>query len=241
MKIFKLALPLLASFGLLVSATAIADTTEAYKISHGGKIYDNWAKTLMVASPTETHPSYPAVSGRTGDGTWRCKECHGWDYKGAAGAYSSGSHFSGIKGVSGVAGKSVDSIMAIIRNQTHGYTKAMISDEALSNLALFLSKGMLDPTPYVAMPGKMVKGDANRGAGLFETLCAGCHGLDGTLINFGSSDKKEFVGTVAAGNPWEMMHKLRFGQPLTPMPALLALPNQDMLDILSYTQSLPQQ
>jgi len=28
---------------------------------------------------------------RSGKDTWRCKECHGWDYMGVDGAYGSGS------------------------------------------------------------------------------------------------------------------------------------------------------
>ncbi len=237
MKLLKLALPVLATVGLLASMATMADTTEAYKLSQGGKLYDNWFSTLMVAAPSDTHVSYPADAKKSGKDTWRCKECHGWDYKGAAGAYSSGSHFSGIKGVSGVAGKSVASISAIIRNDAHGITAAMIPDADLANLALFLSKGMVDPTPYIV--DKVAKGDKVRGAGIFETVCSACHGLDGRLINFGG-DKIEVVGTVAAGNPWEMLHKVLNGQPGTPMPAMRALALQDALDVLAYTQTLPQ-
>lgn len=237
MKFYKLALPLVASFGLLASASVMADTTEAYKISQGGKIYDNWSSALMVVPPSVTHISYPADAKKSGKDTWRCKECHGWDYKGVNGAYSGGSHRTGIKGVEGVAGKSVESISAMIRNKTHGYTKAMISDEALSNLALFLSKGMVDPAPYIV--DKVAKGDKNRGKAIYETVCSACHGLDGKLINFGG-DKIEVMGTVAAGNPWEVLHKLLNGQPGAPMPALRALALQDALDVLAYTQTLPQ-
>jgi thiosulfate dehydrogenase len=31
--------------------------------------------------PQGTHPSYPKAGKKTGAGTWRCKECHGWDYE----------------------------------------------------------------------------------------------------------------------------------------------------------------
>ena len=52
-------------------------------------------------APEEDHPLWATQDSntRSGDDTWRCKECHGWDYKGKAGAYASGKHFTGIKGV----------------------------------------------------------------------------------------------------------------------------------------------
>ena len=40
---------------------------------------------------------------RAGADTWRCKECHGWDYAGKDGAYGSGDHRTGIVGVLGTA------------------------------------------------------------------------------------------------------------------------------------------
>jgi thiosulfate dehydrogenase len=60
--------------------------SQAYTISRGGQLYDNWWEALGTKGPTTTHPSYPAASEQKGDTTWRCIECHGWDYLGAAGA-----------------------------------------------------------------------------------------------------------------------------------------------------------
>ena len=50
----------------------------------------------------------------------------------------------------------------------------------------------------------------------------------------------EFIGTVASDNPWETLHKIRNGQPGIPMPSLGVLDLKDQLDILAYTQTLPQ-
>lgn len=58
-------------------------------------------------------------------------------------------------------------------------------------------------------------------------------------MNFGSSDKPEYLGTLAADNPWEAAHKIRFGQPATEMPGLIALAPDAVADILSYAQTLP--
>ena len=61
--------------------------------------------------PKGTHPAYPKAGKQKDSTTWRCKECHGWDYKGLDGAYAKGSHFSGTKGVRGVA--DIDRVLEI--------------------------------------------------------------------------------------------------------------------------------
>ena len=77
-------------------------------------------------------------------GTWRCKECHGWDYRGAEGAYASGSHFTGIKGVRRTAGMPADEIHQIIMDETHGFTAHTMPHSAMEKIALFLSVGQID-------------------------------------------------------------------------------------------------
>ena len=216
------------------------DPSEEWALAVGGRIYDKWWEVLEVDEPEGTHPAYPADAKKSGASTWRCKECHGWDYKGAAGAYGKGSHYTGIKGVSDVAGEDPAKIAAAVRGEPHGFTPAMIPDEALARLALFLSKGQHDTDDYIDGETKKIKGgEMNRGRALFQAVCAACHGFDGKSLNFGSEEKPEYLGTIAAGNPWEALHKIRNGQPVIPMPLLRALPMQDSIDILTYAQTLP--
>ncbi|MCP3904086.1 MAG: hypothetical protein GY715_10675, partial [Planctomycetes bacterium] len=56
----------------------------------GGQLWDKWWVVTGAAEPVGDHPLYPPAGTQTGSTTWRCKECHGWDYKGVDGAYSSG-------------------------------------------------------------------------------------------------------------------------------------------------------
>ncbi len=58
-------------------------------------------------------------------------------------------------------------------------------------------------------------------------------------MNFKTEEKPEFVGTVGRKNPWEALHKIRFGQPGVGMVALTVLDIEDLVDILAYTQTLP--
>ena len=213
--------------------------TNIWAISRGGQIYDEWWAVIEAPEPKGTHPSYPATGKQTGAATWRCEECHGWDYKGIDGAYGKGPHFTGIKGVRGVEGVDPASIMKIITDKTHGYKEDMLPAGALDKLTLFLSFGQLDMDQYIDRATKKARGNPLRGAQYFQTICANCHGFDGKEMNFGEEEEVEYVGTVANHNPWKALHKIRFGQPGFGMVSLSVLNVQDQVDILSYIQTPP--
>jgi mono/diheme cytochrome c family protein len=224
------------------SPAALADTelTETWTVAEGGKLYDSWFKALYYDTKNlTTHPAYPATGKQKGADTWRCKECHGWDYKGRDGAYAKGSHFTGIKGLRDFVGVAPDRIAGVIRDKTHGYTEAMIPNRAVAALALFVSRGQIEADPYIDRATKKAHGDPKRGARFYQSICSICHGFDGKQINFKTPEDPEFIGTVANDNPWETLHKIRSGQPGIPMPSLGVLELKDQVDILSYSQTLP--
>jgi hypothetical protein len=70
-------------------------------------------------------------------------------------------------------------------------------------------------------------------------LRAGRHGEEGKMIDFGG----DYLGSIANDNPWEFLHKVRFGQPRTPMPAGRdsGWSTQDAVDVLAYSQTLPEE
>jgi mono/diheme cytochrome c family protein len=72
------------------------------------------------------------------------------------------------------------------------------------------------------------------GKAIFQNVCAACHGFDGKAINWGSEEKPKYVGTEAQSNPWEVLHKIRAGHPGVEMPALMAFPIQDAVNVLKY-------
>ncbi len=213
--------------------------TEIYTISRGGQIYDNWMSALEADKPKGTHPAYPKAGTKKGASTWRCKECHGWDYMGKDGAYAKGSHYTGINGVRNWDGGDASKVAAIVRDKTHGYTKAMISNRALRKLAKFVVEGQIDMDKVIDRKAKKAKGDVKNGARLYQTVCSICHGFDGKDINFKNPPKIEYIGTVAQKNPWETLHKVSNGQPGVAMVALNALSLQDQVDIVAYSQTLP--
>ena len=104
--------------------------------------------------------------------------------------------------------------------------------------------GMIDVALYVDYDAKQpFTFDLEHGESYFSTICALCHGADGTEINFGSEVEPEYVGTVASHNPWEAIHKIRFGQPATIMPSAIVSgwSIQIVLDVLAYAQTLPEE
>src|SRR5574341_638523 len=212
-------------------------------LSGGGPLYDMWWEALGMEEPAGDQPLWATqtTNERTGLDTWRCKECHGWDYAGFEGAYGSGSHATGFPGVLGAASQSPDEILAWLNGSTNPDHDFSAMDEVARNaLIRFLREEVTDITPYVNIDGT-VNGDPAHGRELFEGTCAACHGTDGKRMNFGDADEPEFIGTVAADNPWEFFHKASFGQPGQPMPAGRALgwSLQDIADVLSYAQTLP--
>jgi thiosulfate dehydrogenase len=179
---------------------------------------------------------------RTGADTWRCKECHGWDYKGVDGAYGAGSHQTGFPGIRDAASMSSEDLTAWLtgaKNSDHDFSPVL--DEAYINaLVTFVQKETLDSAAYINAD-KTVNGDAARGKVKFEKTCAACHGTDGKKINFGNDAEPEFVGTLAADNPWEFFHKVSFGQPGEPMPTGIGLgyTMDDRANLAAYAQTLP--
>lgn len=218
------------------SAASAADMSEEAAIARGGQLYDKWFKVVGVDKPTENHPAYPADGKYKKDATWRCKECHGWDYMGKDGAYAKGKHFTGIKGVSGMAGADPAAIVGVLKDKAHGLGDVGMNAGDLMDVALFVSKGQVNMDEYIDRASKAPKGDAAKGKVYYETVCAGCHGLDGKL----PKDMGTPLGGLM-GNPWEVMHKILNGQPGEAMPALRALDRQIAVDIMAHLTTLPKE
>ena len=224
-----------AALLFVVSSTAsFADEIES-AIAEGGRLYDNWIKiTDADDPPMTTNPAYPKEGKKRKATTWRCKECHGWDYKGKIGAYAKGSHFTGVAGIRSSDGADPAKIVAILKDKNHGIKKEMMTPDEMKKVALFVSKGQVDMDKFIDPKSKAIKGDKAKGRDYYETLCGNCHGLDGNKIK-----DMVAVGKVASGNPWETLHKMLNGQPDEKMPALRALPTQISVDILAYAVTLP--
>lgn len=234
-----LALAILFSAALLFDGRAYGQS-----VSTGGKLYDNWWEQVGVAAPDGNQPLWASQSSntRSGGDTWRCKECHGWDHKGMDGAYGSGSHRTGFPGLMANAPNlSADELTAWLNgtaNKDHDFSAMGASQ--IPHLVRFLREGLVDVTPYIDANKAAIGGNRAHGAELFAGLCgiSACHGADGRAIEFHDA---EVVGTIAKGNPWEFLHKVRSGSPGAPMPAAIDIgwSMADVVDVLDFAQTLP--
>ncbi len=229
------------------TTTAPTTTTEALPegdLVNGGLMYDKWWTVVGADEPTEDQALWATQSEntRTGGDTWRCKECHGWDYQGKDGAYASGSHYTGFAGVFGAKDKSAAELTAAMTSGDHDFS-ALLSEQQIADLVAFLREGMEDYNQYIDDDKMVVGSDLGNGGMLYTDTCVACHGADGTTINFGDEEEPEYIGGLALGNPWETFHKVRFGHPGSnpAMPSAVASgwSLEDVRDVVAYSQTLP--
>jgi len=231
-----LAAGLLVGAVLFGPAAAAADEMES-SLARGGQLYDKWFAVIGAEKPADTHSAWPASNTKKkGNVTHRCKSCHGWDYMGVDGAYGSGSYKTGIKGIAAYAGADPAKVIAVLKDDTHGFAGKM-EDADFQDLANFVSNGQVNMDQYIDRAAKMPKGgDKDRGAAYFNTICIGCHEKDGSK----PKDMEKPLG-AQMGNPWEVMHKILNGQPDEKMPALRALDRQIVMDIMAHLTTLPKE
>lgn len=249
---------------IFICLPAMVSAAKPEDVAEGGRYYDKWWLDTDLPEPKETHPAYPVTAKKKGSTTWRCKECHGWDYRGRDGAYGSGSHYTGIGGIRAYADADPTAVLAILVNATHQYDKVLPST-VLNRLSLFVALGQLDMSQYIDPQTREVNGNDNKGEAVYEDNCAKCHGRNGREMNLAhDADKTEYVGTIARNNPWEVLHKIRNGQPDSEMsvhhmggrsgmgmrnimggmretmPAMITrIGERRQIDLLAYLQTLP--
>lgn len=206
-------------------------------VPRGAQLYEAWWTVVGTLPPSTRSPSYPTAGTQTGAATWRCAECHGWDYKGATGQYGSGAHYTGIAGVLSSASVAPATLFASIdgAGTSHDFSSFLAADDVW-DLVAFVRSGALDPSPWISSAG-VALGDASAGSALYAARCASCHGADGSTLDLGGGDG---VGERADAEPWRVLHKIRWGAAGTAMPSMqeagLSLTQQSAL--LAYCQSL---
>ncbi len=216
-------------------------------IIQGAILYDNWFAAQGVDAPPGDMPIWArqSTNTRSGPDTWRCVECHGWDYRGALGAYGSGSHYTGFPDVTLLTEQMTEAdIVAHLKGENdpaHDFS-AYLDETSMRQLAAFLKYGLIDDSLYIdTVSLKVIGGDVEHGKSLYENVCAACHGTDGTKIVFRTEGVNEYLGTVAFRDPWRFLHRTRFGTAGTEMPvgAALGWSAADGRDVLAYAQTLP--
>jgi mono/diheme cytochrome c family protein len=212
----------------------------------GARLYDNWMLALDLKPPEGDQPLWRLQDENPRDGqvTWRCKECHGWDYKGAEGAYGPGAlRYTGFPGLGDVVGQSQEEVIAWLdgtNDPDHNFLQYTHSN-ALDDLATFLRTMQVDLALVIDYQTGEALGDEQAGRGLFLQTCANCHGSNGKKIDLSGGGTPLYVGDLAIADPWHTVHAIRFGTPLGRMPATeeMGWSLRNVADLLTYAQSLP--
>lgn len=230
----------------LVAAGRAWDAQVLGDAVRGGRIYDNWIVTVDQTAPTASHPLWDTQESnrRSGAVTWLCTECHGWDYKGAAGAYGVfSSHYTGFIGTLGMVGASQQDVLIWFNgtaNTSHDFSQYFDATSVMDLVAFLRTRQINTDLLIDRFTGRSL-GDPQRGGALYEGTCASCHGDDGTQINFGTQQDPLYLADMTVVDPWRSVHKIRFGTPLSAaMPATeeLGWSLTRVADVLAYAQTL---
>ncbi len=237
----------LSGKNVLAERTCDGDVLETADVFRGGALYDKWWVIAGLPEPTTDHPLWATrpdmiSNPSTGAATHRCQECHGWDYKGVDGQYGSGVHKTGFPGVFGSQLTATQMFKLLREEDTaypngHGFGQLGLSDEDLWDLVKFLQEGVIDTDLYVD-GANVIQGNTTTGQTNYTNVCAFCHGADGTGFLPSGHDT---LGEIGDNDPWKLIHKIRYGQPASPMPNAQSSGwnlNQ-VIDTGAYVQTLP--
>lgn len=211
----------------------------------GGALYDTWWAVTGQDEPVDDHPLWASrpdskSNMRTGAETWRCKECHGWDYAGVDGAYAQGSHRTGFAGILAAQKSTAELIELLSDPAGHAYGERL-DEQSVADLAAFVLDATIDTTTIISNDGTFM-GEPTIGQTIYERACALCHGNNGLTPPPGAGQGfANFPGFLANDNPQEFLHKVRFGQPGTVMPPqAMELSNDALAALGAHAQTLPQ-
>lgn len=221
---------------LWLSAPPAAADEMMSVIARGGRLYDNWWRELDERPPADRHVSYPLGSAAATDAprSWRCVECHGWDYRGSAGQFGKGERYTGIKGITALAGTEPAKVLSILRDSRHGYGEVM-DPQDLNDLAAFVALGQSPLMARIDPASGKLTADPKPAAAIYLTVCASCHGVDGqAMANIPP------LGDLARSDPWQTLHNILNGHAGGSMPSLRALDDSIILSTLAFLQTLPE-
>lgn len=212
----------------------------------GAQLYDNWMSVLDVNPPDGNAPFWYLQDTNKLEGidTWRCQECHGWDYKGNEGAFANGNHVTGFKGIQDMVGKSNEEIIDYLNgtnNIEHDFSN-YLSEKDMNDLAAFMQTKQVDLELLVNYDTREILGHKENGEVYYQETCQECHGELGSDIIVSHDGFTMFISDLSYADPWQAFHHARFGKPNIDVNHAFeeyGLSIYKLADILAYTQSLP--
>lgn len=139
---------------MTVLATFTLSTARAAdpaSLVRGGRLYDNWITETKGRAPNHVNPVFKTKQVRVAaSDTWRCVECHGWDYK--------GNH--GVMGIQGRQKADPAAIAALLKDANHGYDELLDEHDRL-DLANFVASGQTDMSRLTGLAQRVKPGQTS--------------------------------------------------------------------------------
>jgi len=210
---------------------------DAFIVSLGGKLYDDFWQGSGANPPTRRNPAFPSDISASDTDSWRCVSCHGWDYNGADKAPDSEQQrkqFVSLRHLQGVDPFNVTEIFAKAHADHPIQTTGGLP---LDLLVLFVSVGQYETRSFQTY--KPVTPDhLNRGQDIFEGVCMSCHDPDGKSGFEMHPGLRRSLGWLARNKPKRAMHKVINGVPGQSMLSLRFLEEAVVSDLLAYLRTL---
>ena len=254
-KEMKLTIILIITILLITTSLILLETSQVNATSflnvlgnafRGAQLYDNWMAVLDVPAP-EGEPILWYLQDTDkiqGADTWRCQECHGWDYKGDQGAYADGNHVTGFKGIQDMIGKTNEEIIAYLdgtNNIDHNFIE-FFSEKEMNDLAAFMLTKQVDLKLLVNYDTREILGHQENGQVYYIDTCQECHGENAANIIVNHDGFDMYISDLAYVDPWQAIHHARFGKANLDVQHAFeesGLSLYKIIDVLAYVQTLP--
>lgn len=245
-----IAILVLITILVIASETIQVNATESKNIIgnafRGALLYDNWIAVLEQTPPEGNSPLWGLqdTNKLQGASTWRCQECHGWDYKGIDGAFANGNHVTGFKGIQNMIGKTHEEVYAFLdgtNKENHNFSLYM-DEKDLNDLVAFIRTKQIDLSLVVNYETREILGHQENGALYFAETCQQCHGENAQDILVKHQNMDMFISDLAIVDPWQAIHHVRFSNPTIGFDHSFeqaGLSFYKIIDVLTYVQTLP--
>ena len=210
---------------------------DAFVVSLGGKLYDNYWAGSGSTPPATRNPAFPSDLQVSDTDSWRCVSCHGWDYDGAEKADGSTQQQEQFVSLRHLQGTDPFKMLEVF-TRAHPDQKALSSGGLpLDLLLLFLTVGQYDPANF--KPEKTLsKKSLSRGRDIFEGVCMSCHDPNGKSGFQARPGMRGSLGWQARHRPRRMIHKIINGVPGESMLALRFMDEPAIADLVAYLKTL---
>ncbi|MDH5217437.1 MAG: hypothetical protein OEX19_07070 [Gammaproteobacteria bacterium] len=205
----------------------------------GARIYDNFLVELDLAGLGQNPladlgvPTDPAAA-PSGDASWQCSACHGFDYEGGVFTFNSGAtnNLLELREVRGWDETYVYEMLAMGFDawngsavvNVHNYS-GILTEQAITDVSDFVVNEIFDTHQFIRAPASGSLGDMVEGMAIYNSVatgpipplitvdglnfnCVDCHGADAISGSAG-------IDLVASSwaDPFKWLHRSLFGSP----------------------------